>query len=234
MSNHAVILAGGRGTRLYPYTAVLPKPLMPVGENCILEVILKQLSDNGITQVTLAVNHQASLIKALIGNGKKYGLKVSYSLETKSLSTMGPLKLLKSLPEDFLVMNGDILTDIDYGAFYKDHCKSKNLFTISAFRREHKIDYGILQVNKKNNLTGFKEKPVESYLVSMGIYMLNKKVLSYIPADTPYGFDHLMYHLLEKEKLVAVREHKGQWLDIGRPDDFALATTMVENLGKKK
>lgn len=234
MSKEAVILAGGRGTRLYPYTAVLPKPLMPVGDYCILEVILKQLADCGFSKVTLAVNHQASLIQALIGNGKKYGLKVSYSLETKSLSTMGPLKLLKNLPENFLVMNGDILTDLNYGNFYKEHVKSKNLFTISAYRREHKIDYGILEVDKKNHLTGFKEKPVESYLVSMGIYMLNKKVLSHIPSNTPFGFDHLMYHLLDKEKTVAVREHEGKWLDIGRPDDFAMAATLVENLGTKK
>ncbi len=233
MFKEAVILAGGRGTRLFPYTAVLPKPLMPIGDNCILEIILKQLANCGFSKVTLAVNHQAALIRALIGDGKKYDLKVSYSLETQALSTMGPLKLLKNLPENFLVMNGDILTDLDYGTFFNDHVKSKNIFSISGFRREHKVDYGILETNDSSQLTGFKEKPVESYLVSMGIYMLNKKILSHIPKDTAFGFDDLMHHLLNKKKTVSVREHHGQWLDIGRPDDFAMATALAEKLEQK-
>jgi NDP-sugar pyrophosphorylase family protein len=230
MSREAIILAGGKGTRLRPYTAVFPKPLMPVGEKCILDIILEQLADYGFKKVTLAVNHQAELIKAFIGDGKKYGLKVSYSLETKALSTMGPLKLMKGLPENFLVMNGDILSDINYKKFFDEHVKNEDLFTISAFKREHRVDYGVLETNTQNVLTAFKEKPTESFLVSMGIYMLNKSVIKSIPANTVFGFDHLMYKLLAEKKKVKVKEHSGEWLDIGRPDDYSNALELFEKI----
>lgn len=230
MSKEAVILAGGKGTRLLPYTAVLPKPLMPIGEKCILEIIIGQLAESGFKKITLAVNHQAELIKAYFGNGERFGINISYSLETKALSTMAPLKLIPELPENFLVMNGDILTDLDYREFFEGHTKGKNLFTISAFRRENKVDYGVLEVNSENGLTGFKEKPMETFLVSMGIYMLNRRVLDVIPPDTVFGFDHLMYKLLEDQEKVVVHEHKGEWLDIGRPDDYSKALEFYEKL----
>ena len=135
MKKHAVILAGGRGTRLRPYTLVLPKPLMPIGEYPILEVIVKQLVKHGFTSITMAVNHQADLIKAFFGDGSKWNIRISYSLENQPLGTMGPLKLMNDLPENFLVMNGDILTDLSFSKFYESHINSNKIFTISSFKR---------------------------------------------------------------------------------------------------
>ncbi len=230
MSKTAVILAGGKGTRLRPYTWVLPKPLMPLGEEPILEIVIQQLVKSGFKNIILAVNHQAEIIKAVIGNGKRFGAKITYSLESKPLSTMGPLKLMKSLPENFLVMNGDILTDLNFKNLFEFHQAQKNLFTISGYNREHKLDYGVLYQDKKGYLTGFEEKPLQAYSVSMGIYILSKKVLSFIPKDKAFGFDHLMYQLLAEKQKVQVKPHTGLWLDIGRPDDYLQAIDSYEKL----
>ncbi len=230
MSKTAVILAGGKGTRLRPYTWVLPKPLMPLGEEPILEVVIRQLKKSGFGKIILAVNHQAEIIKAVIGDGQRFGMEIIYSLETEPLSTMGPLKLMKDLPENFLVMNGDILTDLDYSALFEHHVKSENLFTISSYEREHRVDYGVLHLDNDNYLIGFEEKPVQKYNVSMGIYILNKKVLDFIPSGRPFGFDHLMHKLLLEKQKVQVRTHGGLWLDIGRPDDYMQAIDSFDKL----
>lgn len=232
MNKHAVILAGGKGSRLRPYTVVLPKPLMPIGEYPILEVIIRQLVAQGFTHITLAVNHQAELIAAFFGNGSKWGISINYSLEDQPLGTMGPLKLIKGLPDNFLVMNGDILTDLHYKDFFETHVTKDALFSISSHLREEKIDYGVLQT-KNNILTGFKEKPKNNYEVSMGIYMLSKKVLDYIPDNCPYGFDQLMLDLLSKQKNVFVNTYTGLWLDIGRPDDYIEAIECFDQLKDK-
>ena len=223
MSKRAVILAGGVGSRLRPYTIVLPKPLMPVGEFSILEIIIRQLAKAGFDHITLAVNHQADIIKAVFGDGSKWKLKIDYSLEDRPLSTIAPLKLIPDLPENFLVMNGDILSDLNYGAFYEDHVKSEKIFTISSYEREHKIDYGVLELNSSQLLTGFREKPTSLFQVSMGIYMVNRRVLEHVPYQQLYGFDHLMRDLLSKKEDVRVQKHAGYWLDIGRPDDYMRA-----------
>lgn len=228
MYKRAVILAGGKGTRLRPYTWVLPKPLMPVGEFPILEIIIRQLISHGFNHITLAVNHQAELIKAFFGTGEKWNIKIDYSLEDKPLSTMGPLKLINDLPENFLIMNGDILTDLHFGDFYNDHVVQKNMFTISSFVREHVNDYGVLEVNDDHQLYGFKEKPKSRFEVSMGIYMASNRILSIIPADTFYGFDHLMLELIKQNTPATVRTHNSYWLDIGRPDDYHIAIEKFE------
>ncbi len=232
MNKHAVILAGGKGSRLRPYTVVLPKPLMPIGEYPILEVIIRQLVTQGFTKITLAVNHQAELIAAFFGDGSKWGISINYSLEDQPLGTMGPLKLIKDLPDNFLVMNGDILTDLVYGDFFDTHVKNDALFSISSHLREQKIDYGVLQT-ENNILTGFKEKPTKHFEVSMGIYMLSKKVLDYIPENTPFGFDQLMLSFLDQQKHVFVNTYTGLWLDIGRPDDYIEAIECFDQLKDK-
>lgn len=227
-AKRAIILAGGRGTRLRPYTVVLPKPLMPIGEYPILEVIIRQLARAGFSRITLAVNHQAELIKAFFGDGSKWKITIDYSLEETPLGTMGPLKLIRDLPENFLVMNGDILSDIDYGAFHDAHSAEKRLFTISSHVRQQMVDYGVLEVGPQQNLVGFREKPRSEYQVSMGIYMLSRNVLEYIPGDRPFGFDHLMLDLIKAGKRVSVQPFTGYWLDIGRPDDYAQAIDQFE------
>lgn len=228
MSKRAVILAGGRGTRLRPYTIVLPKPLMPIGEFPILEVIIRQLVQYGFDRITMAVNHQAEIIKAFFRDGSQWGIRIDYSLEDKPLGTMGPLRLIPDLPENFLVMNGDVLTDLDYAAFHEAHVQSGDIFTISSMHRRHLIDYGVLDTNGTGRLTGFREKPRVDYKVSMGVYMVSSAVLKHIPEGITYGFDNLMLDLLESGKTVAVRPFDGYWLDIGRPDDYAKAIDEFE------
>ncbi len=228
MSKRAVVLAGGTGTRLRPYTVVLPKPLMPIGDYPILEVIIRQLVWQGFTHITLAVNHQANILKAFFGDGKKWGTRIDYSLETKPMSTIAPLSLIPDLPENFLLMNGDVLTDFDLTGFLERHVTAGRLFTIAAARRLQLIDYGVLQIDSLHNLTGFREKPRMEYLVSMGVYAVNRAVLDFVPPDTKYGFDDLMNDLLKKGQSVTVDPYEGYWLDIGRPDDYMRAIEEFE------
>ncbi len=226
----AVILAGGKGKRLRPYTLVLPKPLMPIGEYPILEVVVRQLIKNGFNHISMAVNHQASLIKTFFGNGEKWSVKIDYFEEKEPLGTMGPLTNIEDLPDNFLVMNGDILTDLDFGSFYEEHTKENSIFTISASERVQKIDYGVLEEDENGYLKGFQEKPNIDFLVSMGIYMLNRKVINMFP-KTFYGFDSLMLDLLQNKQNVSIKKFSGYWLDIGRPDDYEKA---IEDFDKMK
>ena len=222
MSKRAVILAGGLGTRLRPYTIALPKPLMPVGAFPILEVIIKQLSEQGFDHITLAVNHQAEIIKAYFSNGEKWDVRIDYSLEKIPLGTIGPLTLMRDLPENFLLMNGDILTDLDFGDFFDAHVAETNLFTISSIKRGQKIDFGVIEKNQEQ-LEKLTEKPTLEYEVSMGVYMLNREALNFIPKETYFGFDNMMEILLAKSKSISVKTFNGYWLDIGRPDDYEQA-----------
>jgi len=224
----AIILAGGKGTRLYPYTVAIPKPLVPVGEKPILEIMIIRLAKQGFKRLIITVNHQADIIMAYFGDGSKWGVSIEYSLEDKPLGTMGPIGLVKNLPEAFLVMNGDVMTDLDFTALLEDHIKSGELFTISCHKRTQKTDYGVLHVSD-GILTGFEEKPVNDYLVSMGVYAVSRQVVDHIPNDIYYGFDDLMMALLSDDIPVRVVEHQGYWMDIGRPDDYAKATDDVEN-----
>jgi len=228
MSKSAVVLAGGTGTRMRPYTIVLPKPLMPIGDYPILEVIVRQLVWQGFTQITLAVNHQANIIKAFFGDGEKWGVHIDYSLETKPMSTIAPLSLIPDLPDNFLLMNGDVLTDLDLTGFLQRHVTAGRLFTIAAARRLQFIDYGVLHVDSSHRLTGFCEKPRTEYLVSMGVYAVNRAVLNFVPPDSKYGFDDLMNDLLKKGESVTVEPFEGYWLDIGRPDDYMRAIDEFE------
>ncbi len=230
---HAIILAGGKGTRLKPYTLVLPKPLMPIGEYPILEVIVRQLVRFGFERITMAVNHQAEIIKAFFGDGENWGISINYSVEDKPLGTMGPLKLIPNLPENFLVMNGDILTDLNFSEFYEQHTKDDSLFTISSHLREQFIDYGVLETDSLGNLIGFTEKPKNQYQVSMGIYMANKKILQFIREGIPYGFDNLMLDLIKAKHKVNVINYDGYWLDIGRPDDYIEAIEQFDIMKSK-
>ena len=231
MKRRAVILAGGMGTRLRPYTVVLPKPLMPVGDYPILEVVIRQLAVRGFGRVTIAVNHQAELIRAFFGDGGKWGLSIDYSLESQPLGTMGPLRLIDDLPSHFLVMNGDVLTDLDYAAFHDRHVAEERLFTISSYRRQQKIDYGVLETDATGILRGFHEKPTTTYEVSMGVYMVSRRILEYVAPERVYGFDALMRDLLAAGREVSVAPFDGYWLDIGRPDDYVQA---IEEFGSMR
>jgi len=230
MSKRAIILAGGRGTRLRPYTVVLPKPLMPIGDYPILEVLVRQLSYYGFDHLTMAVNHQANIIQAFFGNGEKWGVTIDYSLESKPLGTMGPLKLIKDLPPNFLVMNGDILTDLDFNELYESHINEDNLFTVACHQHELYSELGVLDIGPFGKLQGFREKPVFKLDVSMGIYAVNKNVLQNIPPRKKYGFDHLMLDLIKAKRPATVKKYDCYWLDIGRLDDYTTAIDEFEEL----
>jgi len=233
MSKRAIILAGGKGTRLRPYTVVLPKPLMPVGDYPVLEIIIRQLAYYGFDHITLTVNHQAEIIKAFFGDGSKWNIKIDYSFEDKPLSTMGPLKLIHDLPDNFLVMNGDVISDLDFNWFYNFHKNAGEIFSIGAFSRTEVSEYGVLNSDSDNILTGFMEKPKSDITVSMGIYMCKREILAHIPSDIAFGFDKLMLDLLSKQIRVLIHRHCGYWLDIGRPDDYMKAIDDLELLKEK-
>jgi NDP-sugar pyrophosphorylase family protein len=233
MCKRAIILAGGKGTRLLPYTVVLPKPLMPIGEYPILEVIIRQLALQGFKHITLAVNHQAEIIKAFFQDGSKWGVKIEYSLEDRPLSTMAPLRLINNLPENFLIMNGDILTDLSYSDIFEEHISRNNIFTIAAHKRKHQVNYGVLESDSSNYLTGFQEKPSAQYLVSMGVYVANRRIMEFIPDGRSYGFDNLMLDMLAAGQKATVREFDGYWLDIGRPDDYIQAIEEFDQMKQR-
>ena len=227
----AVILAGGKGRRLLPYTTVLPKPLMPIGDYSIIEVILRQLQHYGFSRVTICTGYLHELIHAVLDNNKTLSKNISYTHETEPLGTIGPLRLIKNLDKNFLVMNGDILTDLDYNAIFKAHIKHDAIATVATYQRDTNIDFGVLEKNKKNRIVAFREKPTYHFDVSMGIYIFSNKILDYIPEGKPFGFDNLMYILTEKKEAVYSFPHKGYWLDIGRPDDY---TRSIEEFDRYK
>jgi NDP-mannose synthase len=228
MYDRALILAGGMGTRLRPYTVVLPKPLMPIGQYPILEVVVRQLARHGFRHVTMAVNHQADLTKAFFGDGARWGLEIDYSLESMPLGTIGPLRLVQDLPEQFLLMNGDVLTDLNFREFFDAHASTGRLFTIAAAPRTHVVDYGVLEVDSENRLRRFDEKPAHRYLVSMGVYAVRRSLVEGVPPDVKYGFDDLMRDMLARGEPVHVEPYGGYWLDIGRPSDYERAIDEFE------
>jgi len=220
----AIILAGGKGTRLRPYTYSLPKPLMPIGgEMPILEIILKQLKNNDFKNITITVNYMAKIIQAFFGDGANWGVKINYSLEKKSLGTVGPLTLIDDLPETFLVMNGDLLTDLNFSAFYKWHKERNNEISVATFKRMSQNDSGVLFFDEDRNIYDFKEKPIEYHHISMGIYILNKSVIDPLPKNKPYGFDELILFAIKNKLRIKAYPHPSYWLDIGCNDDYEKA-----------
>jgi len=224
----AIVLAGGKGTRLKPYTTTIPKPLVPLGDRAVVEILIGRLKRSGINSLTLCVNHMAELIMAYCGDGTRWGVKIEYSKEEAFLSTVAPIKLVKDLPENFLVMNGDLLTDMDFRDLYSYHLRGNALLTVATYKRNPKIDFGVIDVDEDNGVAiGFKEKPEYELSVSMGVYVFTKKVLDYVPDDGPFGFDDLMHTLLDRKQTVRVYPYDGYWLDIGRPEDYEKANEDV-------
>lgn len=229
----AVILAGGRGTRLYPYTIVFPKPLMPIGDVPILEIVVRQLKYYGISDIVMAVGHLAELLMAYFGDGSRFGVQISYSRETYPLGTAGPLALIPGLDETFLVMNGDVLTTLDYRALIAYHRANGSVATIASHRRDARIDLGVIQTDATGRITDYIEKPVYHYLVSMGIYVFEPAVLRQIEPGQRLDFPDLVLRLLAAGERVQSYLFDGYWLDIGRPDDYSQATAEFEQLRKQ-
>ena len=228
-----VILAGGEGRRLEPYTVVLPKPLLPVGDYPILEIIIRQLKGYDLEVITLAVGYLGNLIKSFFDDGNKWGVKIDYNFEDKPLGTVGCLSNIKGLDKTFLVMNGDLLTLFDFKKFVAYHAKKKNIATIAVTKRELPVDFGVLESNEKNELTKYVEKPDLDYKVSMGIYLFEPEILKYIPKGERLDFPELMNILLKKDEKVSVYESDEFWLDLGRPEDYKKGIEEFEKIKNK-
>ena len=228
----AVLLAGGKGTRLRPYTHVLPKPLMPLGEADpmpIIEVVLRQLGYFGFHDVTIITGYLTELIEAFCGDGRRFGTRLSYCRETTPLGTAGGLTLLDRPGEPVLVINGDILTTLDYGAMYAFHCDRNAAATIASYPREVKIDFGVLMFGDDPHvLTGYREKPEYAFEVSMGVYILDPLAWDFLRAGTPLPMPDLLETMRHDGHDIHCYRQKCDWLDIGRHDDYATANEIFE------
>ncbi len=227
----AIILAGGKGTRLKPYTTVLPKPLMPIGDCPILEVVIKQLKKNGFDKITLAIGHQPDLFMAFFGNGEKWGIPIEYFIEKEPLGTAAPIRHIENIEDTFLMMNGDILTDINFKKLFLLHKNKKADLTIATSKRTQTINYGTMEYSQDMRLTKFSEKPSYDLNVSMGVYILSRQIISYIPEQGRFDFPDLVCRLLTKKKKIYCHPYAGYWMDIGRPDDYEQA---IEDYDKIK
>ncbi len=227
-SVRAVVLAGGKGTRLAPYTRIIPKPLMPIGDMPILEIMLRQMKRAGIRRVTLTTGYLDNLLRLFFLDGKRLGLKVDYVREEKPLGTSGPLSNVKGLTDTFLVTNGDVLTDLDFAELIAYHRAQGAIATIATHKRKVTINLGVVEVDKENAVTDYLEKPDFNYLVSMGLYVFEARVLKYIPKDEYLDFPDLVRKLIEAGEKVSSYPFKGYWEDLGRPDDYERASADFE------
>jgi NDP-sugar pyrophosphorylase family protein len=223
----AVILAGGRGTRLAPYTSVLPKPLMPIGERAILEIVVEQLAEHGFNDITFCVGHLSHLIRAVFDSRSRTEAKITYFQEEQALGTAGPLRLVEGLDGTFLAMNGDVLTTLDYRALVKHHRRSGNVLTIATHPRTVKIDYGVLHLEgidrRSGRVQAYEEKPEIASLVSMGVYVLEPRALDHVPRGSYFDIPDLVNSLLSAGERVGAHTYDGLWFDIGRKDDYEQA-----------
>jgi NDP-sugar pyrophosphorylase family protein len=216
----AVIQSGGKGTRLQPYTSVLPKPLMPIGARPVIELLLKWLRRNGIEEIYITTGYLGHLIRSFCGDGHQWGIKIVYTQETEPLGTIGPLTLLRDqLDCTFLVLNGDVLTNLNLSAFIDHHRRQNSSLTIAATTRATKMDFGVIE-DMNGVVTQFREKPTLMNCVSMGAYCMEPEIIKYIPDGVSFGFDDLMLCMISKGLPVHTFRHQGLWLDIGRVDDF--------------
>jgi NDP-sugar pyrophosphorylase family protein len=220
----AVVLAGGKGTRLAPYTQILPKPLMPIGDKPILALLLQQMQRAGITEVILTVGHLADLLESYFGDGNKYGVQLTYSHENTPLGTAGPLSLLSGLEDTFMVTNGDVLTTLDFCDLLDWHKFHSAAATIAMHERQVHIDFGVIETNGDHTIKGYTEKPSIDYCVSMGVYVFEPRVLPFIPYNQYMDFPDLVLKLIAAGEPVIGFPFSGYWQDLGRPDDYAQAT----------
>jgi len=233
MDRRTIILAGGLGTRLRPYTTVLPKPLMPIGDRPILDIVVRQLKSQGFDRVTIATGYLAELIEAFFGNGDKYGIPIDYHREHEPLGTVGALGLLEGLDADFLVMNGDVLTDMHYGALLDRHRASGAIATIASTVKQVEISLGVLDFSDPEDperLTNYYEKPRIDYQASMGVYCFAPKIREYIEPGARLDFPDLMLRLVAEGERVQAWTSSNYWMDIGRHEDYEQAMEEFESL----
>jgi NDP-sugar pyrophosphorylase family protein len=226
----AIVLAGGRGARLVPYTKILPKPLMPIGDMPILEILLRQMKRANINEVIITVGHLAGLLQAFFQDGSNLGMHITYSFEETPLGTAGPLSLVKGLDDTFLVTNGDVLTTLDLREIVQFHTDQKATATIAVHCRKVDIDFGVVQCDGSHRIVGYTEKPSIDYMVSMGIYVFEPRVLTYIPYNQNLDLPALVKILISAGEKVIGFPYKGYWQDLGRPDDYENATRDFDSM----
>jgi len=226
----AIVMAGGKGSRLHPYSAIFPKPLMPLGDRPILEILLLQLKASGVDNIIIAVNHLRHLIESFFGDGSRFGLQITYSFEDVPLGTAGPISLLLDrLDDDFIVTNGDLLTTLDIAAMIQDHRSRGADATIGAYRRELRSEFGILETDENMLMTGYREKPTFAHLVSMGLYVLRRDAVSrWLTPGIHKDMPALVTDMQGANQMVLCHSQDCFWLDIGRPEDFAEAQRIIE------
>jgi NDP-mannose synthase len=230
----AIIMAGGKGTRLRPYTNILPKPLLPIGLRSILDINIRQLVGSGIDNIIIAVGYLGELIETVIGNGVKYGIKIHYSYEEQPLGTVGGLALIKHLLEDrFIVMNGDILHNLDFHHIVTEHISSKTDVTITTYTQQHKVGLGVLEIENMD-IVNYIEKPTNEYIVSIGVYVINKCIVDTFVLEKEYlDFPTLINTLIQNKKQITSYMHNGLWIDLGTPEDYIEVIENLDDIIKK-
>jgi NDP-sugar pyrophosphorylase family protein len=225
----AVIQAGGKGTRLKPYTLILPKPMMPVGEQPVIEILVRWLRRHGVEEVMVTTGYLGHLLRMLLGDGSQWDMKISYTEETEPLGTVGALNLAREwLDSPFLVLNGDLITDLDLRAFMRFHREHNDALSIAVTETPVPVNMGVFEYYENGQVFDFKEKPTLTYSANMGVYCMDPEILDLIPNGVPFGFDHLMYRMLDEGRPARVFRHYGQFMDIGRPEDFVRAQELAE------
>lgn len=227
----AIILAGGKGTRLQPYTTNFPKPLMPVGERPILEIVINRLRESNITDIIITTGYLEELIKAFFKDGSKFGVNIKYTQEDQPLGTAGPLNIIRDqLIDTFLLMNGDILCDINFNDLLDYHKRHRNTATVALTKRKVHIDFGVVTINQDYLFSSWQEKPTLEYMVSTGIYLFEPEALSSLPEKGFFNLPDFILAIQKDKKKVSGYVHKGYWLDIGRPEDYEKACRDINKL----
>src|SRR4051812_49308696 len=219
----AVIMAGGRGTRLAPYTTVLPKPLMPLGDRPILDVVIRQLVAAGVQRVTISVGHLGGILEAWVRHKDDFGVPIDFLYESEPLGTAGALGFLEDAGGTFLAMNGDILTTLDYAKLIEFHRAKGAIATMATRERTVHVEYGVVHADDEQRIVRLEEKPMLTYTVSMGIYAFDGDVVGEIPAGRHLDFPDLLMRLAGEGGRVCAYPFDGYWRDIGNHDDYEQA-----------
>ncbi len=218
----SIILAGGRGSRLDPYTQILPKPLFPIGDKPIAAILVHQLQSAGFNEIIMCLGYLADLLRAYFQDGSQFGVPIRYVVETEPLGTAGPLRKVNDLEDHFLVVNGDELTTLDFRALYEHHLEKQADMTVAVQKKTVSTSVGVLEI-KDGQVTAYAEKPTRNYWASMGIYVIKKRVLSLIPENEQFDMPDLVQRLLKEAARVVSYESRDLWFDIGTMADLEKA-----------